>query len=278
MYSPTIAHELTRSSLSFKLQVLQASNCANINMSTEDVQGTPIHPSYEEVAQSNGIRFVPNQSRAFQRLVIRLEGPLSTAVSVMNEEEDPDGPWEPYYQETADGSPAWHPISQESICDPPISSIKTTISCLEQWEQAWLLLFDDDDLLVPPGDGVDTIWGPPREGCEPDDDETGLSLLYHEGEHRPPNYDKPLEVTAPKDKPYLTIHDFLSVIRPYLVDRRPDILGSLIISTECAPPLPEDTKLIVNGHIKWLGVEPEEAWMISKRATKRMRDGESAAI
>ncbi|KAH7376989.1 hypothetical protein B0T11DRAFT_347292 [Plectosphaerella cucumerina] len=85
----------------------------------------------------------------------------------------------------------WHPISQEQLCDPPISSVKTMFGCLEQWEQAWLWVFDDDDLLVPPGDGVDTIWGPPREGEEPDDEETSLTLLYHEGEHRPPVHNPP---------------------------------------------------------------------------------------
>ncbi|KAH6684970.1 hypothetical protein F5X68DRAFT_262827 [Plectosphaerella plurivora] len=236
----------------------------------ENVQGTPTYPSFEELLQRPGQVLGPNRSEAFQRLVIRLEEPLSTAVSVMNERQDPDAPWEPYCTETVNG-PVWHPISQELLCNPPISSIKTKVGSLSNWEQAWLWVFDDDDLLEPPGDGVYTIWGPPREGEEPDDDETGLSLMYHQGEHRPPNYDKPLVVTA-RDKPYLTVHEFLTVIHPYLVARRQDMLGSLIVSTQYDPALPADTKLIAGGNIQTLNVETEENWKDSKRRAIYMRD------
>lgn len=253
-----------------KLLVAPPSLTMSTGGDAETVQGTPTYPSYEEFSQSHGVRHGPNQSRAFLRLVIRLEGPLSTAVSVMNEEEDPDAPWEPYCRETAADGLVWHPISQEPLCDPAISSIQTKVWCLSDWQQSWLSVFDDDDLLVPPGDGVYTIWGPPREGEEPDDDEHGLCLLYHEGEHRPPNYNEPLVVTA-RDKPYLTVHDFLSVIHPYLVARRQDILGSLIVSTLYESPLPADTKLIVRGGIKMLNVQKEEEWMSNQRSARIMR-------
>lgn len=117
----------------------QSSYFASITMSTgdsdmdmsEDVQGVPAYPSYEEYSRGQGVLHGINNSRAFHRLIVRLEGPLATSVSVMNEEEDPDAPCEPYYHEATD---TWHPISQEQLCDPPISSVKTTFGCLEEWE------------------------------------------------------------------------------------------------------------------------------------------------
>lgn len=111
--------------------------------------------------------------------------------------------------------------------------------------------------------------GPPRGGEEPDDDETGLSLMYHEGEHRPPNYDKPLVVTA-RDKLYITVHEYLAAIHSYLVARRQDILGSLIVSTQYESPLPADTKLIASGFGDTLDVKTEENWKESERSARIM--------
>lgn len=68
---------------------------------------------------------------------------------------------------------------------------------------------------------------------------------------------KPLLVTA-KDKPYLTVHDFVSAIHSYLLPRRQEILGSLIVSELNFPPLPADTKLIVCGCIDSLSIHTEE--------------------
>ncbi|KAH6696900.1 hypothetical protein F5X68DRAFT_196279 [Plectosphaerella plurivora] len=223
------------------------------------------YPSYEDLPKVP--RLGPDPC-PFTRLVIGLEGSLCTAVSVMNEERDPDAPWEPYCEESEHGL-VFHPISQDLLCDDqPISSIQTKVGHLSRWEQAWLMVFDDCNPR-PPGDGVHTIWAPPREGEEPDDDKTGLSLMYAAGEHRPPNYDKPLVVKA-QDKAYLTVHEYLTVIRPYLITRRQDILGSLIISTQYDPSLPADTKLIASGFGETLTVETEEKWMGHARGRKIM--------
>ncbi|KAL8357735.1 hypothetical protein RB601_009265 [Gaeumannomyces tritici] len=145
-------------------------------------------------------------SAAGRRLYWTLQGPLplaSSVVSVMPENLDPDAPHEPYYrgQTLADTgtAAAWHPISQESITERPVVSLSVMELNLDYWRDGWY------DINIEPNDDL-----------YPSDQE--------EFEGMPPKFD-PVVVTASNGQ-FITIHDYLSTVHPWLVERRLLILRS----------------------------------------------------
>ncbi|KAL8305850.1 hypothetical protein RB597_003468 [Gaeumannomyces tritici] len=145
-------------------------------------------------------------SAAGRRLYWTLQGPLplaSSVVSVMPENLNPDAPHEPYYlgQTPADAgtAEAWHPISQEPITERPVASLSVMEANLKHWRDGWY------DTYIEPNDDL-----------YPSDQE--------EFEGMPPKFD-PVVVTASNGQ-FVTIHDYLSTVHPWLVERRLLILRS----------------------------------------------------
>ncbi|KAH6983655.1 hypothetical protein BKA56DRAFT_520050 [Ilyonectria sp. MPI-CAGE-AT-0026] len=71
-------------------------------------------------------------TKDINRLFWSLGGPLETSIFILEDAANPEGPREPYFRQTAGGA-TWHPISQESLTEPRVSSISVSILPLNDW-------------------------------------------------------------------------------------------------------------------------------------------------
>lgn len=155
------------------------------------------------------------------RLYWIIQSPISEAVFVLNDVDNPAGPRQPAFQqaESSDGSPTLHPLSQVSLYEPPVSSVTVGIYELQDWADSWEefhIYSDDDDC-----DG-------PCRCCG----------------RLPPPLDRTITVTAAEKDSFLTIGDYVAAVQPWLLSLRQDLLW--VKSTDSDVPLPEGTKLMVD--------------------------------
>lgn len=73
-----------------------------------------------------------------KRLKWVLEGPLHSAVEVMQKVKyEPHVPTEKYGEHTT-STTIWHPISKSPLTEPKVSSVIVHIHIVEDWEDQWL--------------------------------------------------------------------------------------------------------------------------------------------
>ncbi len=182
----------------------------------KDTAATPF-PSFEERwAVQDYTVLTPHA----YRIRWTLEGPLATSVSVMKQslvDPDDDEAPEPYYQ----GS-TWHPFSNSPLTDPPISSIRVHVNPLDEWDEYWMDKHRDHGA------------GPLATVCCGTQRPVGKAVVG------------PVVTATARD--FVTVHDFLSVVHPYLLDRRGDILAAMGEDPlrNCDGPMPAATKLMVD--------------------------------
>lgn len=82
-------------------------------------------PSFEDLKSAQTIIW---KSPAGVRLFWSLDGPFPEAISVMQDRHNPTS-LTPYFS-----NGTWHPISQEPISVPKISSITVGVNELDDWE------------------------------------------------------------------------------------------------------------------------------------------------
>ncbi|KXH40423.1 hypothetical protein CSIM01_10171 [Colletotrichum simmondsii] len=157
---------------------------------------------------------------ATDRLFWTLNGPLESAIQVTpNRYYEPGDVMEPYFrpvsaEESASGlEPSWHPVSQESLMAPPVTTITVRVEALDEWEQLWAEL---NRYCV-----ADTLTDP----------------------NRPRAKDVQLEVTTAGT--FLTIHEYVSAVHPWLMGMRERILDALG-KLKLGAPWPPETKLAVH--------------------------------
>jgi hypothetical protein len=178
-------------------------------------------PSYEARKDSGEVVQLGTDVR---RLRWSLNGPLATSVQVMKDywfDPDPDAaPPEPYCQQAAaadDGIiTSWHVVAQSPFTEPKVSSVTIKVDPLELWEWQWL------------------------EYNEPYPNDPDGSCAVGE---RPRDKDAWLEVKAAGG--FLTIHDYVSAVHPWLTGLRGDLLAALaLMAAGQDDPLPPETKLM----------------------------------
>lgn len=130
-------------------------------------------------------------SQPAKRLYGTLQGPVSTAVTVMPLDLNPDAPREAYFRQTLAGT-TWHPISESPITEIPVASIVIKETSLMYWRDEWWTL-NQEGL-----DGVD------------------------EPEWQPPEFE-PLVVTASNGQ-YVTVHDYVTAVHSWLMDHKEQII------------------------------------------------------
>ncbi|KAK4032100.1 hypothetical protein C8A01DRAFT_41457 [Parachaetomium inaequale] len=131
-----------------------------------------------------------------------LSGPLSTQIKVLSSVVDAESLQTPYQTD----STSFHPISACPISDPPVSSITVTADVLNGWAGDW----EDAHHNHTHGRG--------DFATQPDG--TGL-LMRCCGEDRP-GPGPSLTVAASRQE-FVTIHDFVMAVHPWLLALEPDI-------------------------------------------------------
>lgn len=234
----------------------------------------------------------PYLSQDAKRLHWTLEGPLTTAIQVMKQPYyDPDTVMEPYCQQNVDGTSVWSPVSQAPISEPKVSSLVVRVVELDDWERSWLELHDECEVLKDyPGAGLDfgpvmgqlpdydpeedeEAWVPePCSDDEDDEDDEGPGtdaastqqpawIVRCCGHERPRKKKVSLLVRASGE--FVTIHDYVSAVHPWLLSLREDLLmvnGDLWHSI----PLPADTRLMFECSLTGkISAKEEKDWCFS---------------
>ncbi|KAK3938521.1 hypothetical protein QBC46DRAFT_389865 [Diplogelasinospora grovesii] len=235
----------------------------------------PPYPTYEALrAARQWVRPAPTSG---QLLFWPLDGPLDTAISVMSSPSNPDAR-EPYYNQSTG---TWHPVAKLPITEPKVSSITVHVSELQDWEETWCdAHWDHSDPDAPDAfEGVE--WGTLRnvnedderddDGAEDGDDEGEgegkPQLLRCCGMARPRGKDasvvvKPARTDGEEDGGFVTVHDYLTVVHPWLMGLRGDILGAMGTMDGQDEPLGEDTDLMVNCNaLDGLRMDTRDVWI-----------------
>ncbi|KAK1979525.1 hypothetical protein LZ30DRAFT_596687 [Colletotrichum cereale] len=159
---------------------------------------------------------IPRESAASGRLFWTLNGPLESAIQVIpNQYYEPGDAMEPYFRPAAADAglaPSWHPVSHESLMEPQVTAITIRIECVDSWEQLWVEL---------------------NRHCTDTKNDP----------QRPRAKDVQLEVTA--SGAFLTIHEYVSAVHPWLMGMRERLLDALGKLDGKALPWPPETKLAV---------------------------------
>jgi hypothetical protein len=198
----------------------------------------PAYEVYCEARQPIGL------SSDTKRLKWVLEGPLNSAIDVMrNMKHDRKTPTEPYGDKTASRT-IWHPISRSPLTAPKVSSVIVHIDSVEDWEEHWLEFHRDcHDPDEKREDPDEFLFGDLPDYNPDSDEDDEVHLLRCCYADRPRKKGETLLVKA--TGAFLTIHDHLSVVHPWLLGRREDILGAegdLLDSK----PLAANTKLMIS--------------------------------
>jgi hypothetical protein len=149
------------------------------------------------------------------------------------------------------GTSTWHAISQSPLTEPKVSSITVQVYELEMWEEQWLDMHRNHS--EPDGgeenwEGV--LWGElsdyDKEEDEEGEGEGAGHLLICCGEKRPRRKAVSVVVKPAASHGFVTIHDYLSTVHPWLMSLREDILGATGIhegvmcnmDDDCVPMVP----------------------------------------
>lgn len=140
----------------------------------------------------------------------------------------------PYYDAAAG---AWHPVGRLPISEPRVSSITVRVSDLEDWAGNWEETHCDYVADEEGGDGA-------GNGCC--------------GMERPAGKDASIVVTGTggvteggggaggAGGDFVSVHDFVAAVHPWLMGLRSDILGALGTLNGDDRPLPAETELMVS--------------------------------
>ena len=199
-------------------------------------------PSFEERNHpSDPVNLIPET----RRVRWTLNGPLETAITVSRDIYfDPDEVPEPYYlgndndEEEGDGKESkWHAFWRLPLTEPKVSSLRLCVDPLDHWDYHWMekhdqhLFLDEKRAGNVPDDEV--LYGPlPREAAYVDGevDPGDEHLLVCCGQKRPLGKDAKGVVVKPaagEGPGFVTIHDFISTVHPYLMARRDEVLAAM---------------------------------------------------
>lgn len=239
-------------------------------------------PSYEERQQqelANGSEHKTNISPDARRIRWALNGPLETSISVVQcgRVFDPEEVPEPYYlgdKEDHEGGPAcWHSISRSPLSEPRVSSVKVVVDPLDEWDRFWMDVHEghtDPDATYDPAE----VLYEPLPPAERDANLEDKKLLRCCGEDRPLGKESDLIVRGTGEGGFVTIHDFLSVVHPYLLSRRDEILEAMELDggRSGKRPFERETKLMVMWlNPGYLDIQTEYEWMRSSKAFSKKR-------
>jgi hypothetical protein len=218
-------------------------------------QSTP-YPTLESLRSAQvGVRHLPNQQRFFWPL----SGSLDTVVAIMPDRHNPDRV-EPYYSNHG----TRHALAHTPLTEPKVSAITVKVDALAMWEDHWLELHRNHSDPNDSGAGASDSgaeWGILPDHGEEDDEEGEVHLLRCCGEPRPRKKSISVVVRpAAGGEGFVTVHDYLSVVHPWLMGLRGEILRAM--SSALSASLSPATELMVNcDALDDLMIELKTDWM-----------------
>lgn len=167
----------------------------------------------------------------------------------------------------------WHPISQMPLTEPKISSVTVHVEDLDNWEENWYETYrDSSDSLDDhdPSKGVE--WGILPD-YDSEEDEEGYDggpqhLLMCCGVKRPRGKKASLAIKASVES-FVTVHDYVSVVHPWLMSLRDDILE--VMGMENGRSLPSETKLMVGNRLDKLKMYKQAEWIRNEKGNAKSR-------
>ncbi|OBR12818.1 LysM domain-containing protein [Colletotrichum higginsianum IMI 349063] len=191
----------------------------------------PPYRSFEELRGDPTVAVV--FTAAAKRLFWPLDGVFPTALSVMKTLRSADD-LEPYFQQTLGGGGIWHEIAQLPLTEPKVSSVEASVYDLEQWEFNWVAWHTHHEgepanpEYVTYGDLSDEdrpyAKEPKEDGSWEEDSDTEF-LVRCCGQDRPlRKRGQKLVVTPAAGGHFVTTHDYVSAVHPWLMGLRPEIL------------------------------------------------------
>ncbi|KAH6658186.1 hypothetical protein BKA67DRAFT_689361 [Truncatella angustata] len=244
----------------------------------------PPYTSFKEL-RSDEVIFSP----ATRRLFWPLDGVFLTAISVMKIPRSPED-LEPYFQPDTGGSGSgtWHEISQLPVTEPKVSSVEASVYGLDQWESdciAWHGVHEGgefDPEYVTYGDLSDEdrpYAKEPKEDGSWEEEEDTKFLLRCCGEDRPPRKrGLKLVVTPSAGNHFVTVHDWVSAVHPWLVSLRDDVLRAKTVARFQAYSVSARTEWMVDKGPDHK-IEEKQSWIEKHRSgPPRMIPGSTAAI
>lgn len=211
----------------------------------------PPAPGYEDHPYTP---LPPRENPECQRLVWSLQGPLEDSVFVTGKEDSSEGPLEPLLQKTTDGD-VWHPLSNESVAQPPIKSMTVSVYYFNHWADDWQTETHcycrdlDVKRVFQDQDGNEMV---EQKYDEDNDDEEGFEDKYPTfdklirccGEERPPD---PVTVEVlPSTEPFVTFRDYPTTVHAWIMDQRGNLLLAMSPHAGRDDPSPEETRLWVD--------------------------------
>ncbi|WYZ36258.1 hypothetical protein EsH8_XII_000008 [Colletotrichum jinshuiense] len=182
-------------------------------------------PSFEEQRQANQPVALTTEAK---RIFWKLQGPLLDHISVVQDWRNRESPREPFaHQDSTGNITRWHPIAQAPLTEPKVGSVTVRVDVLEQWQDQWL---ERHERHADPGDKEDIfgeldteLYGESGEEDSEDEDE-GPQLLRRCNTDRPRR--PPRLVVKPSSvyKGYVTVRDYISIVHPWLLGQRKDII------------------------------------------------------
>lgn len=164
---------------------------------------------------------------------------------------------EPYYQNNQ-----YHPLASDPIFQPECNSITVNVYCLQDWEWDW------SEAHLGCGD----VWGqiPGREPVFDGDGNAIERLLACNtcGEERPVDKNATITVT-PATGDFVTVHDYVSTVQPWLMQLRGDIEKALVVHSE---RLSEDLVVGCDGSLTSLVIEEKKLWLTGRPAYEEPTD------
>ncbi|KAK2776569.1 hypothetical protein CKAH01_12342 [Colletotrichum kahawae] len=198
-----------------------------------DTTGLSVASSMEGISGvTKAFALRSHESAASKRLFWTLNGPLETAIQVApNQYYEPGNVMEPYFRPAAAGlAPSWHPVSQESLMEPQVATITVRLECFDAWEDLWVELHRHC---------TDTRTDP----------------------RRPRAKDVQLKVTASGgDGTFVTIHDYVSAVHPWIMDMREPLLDVLYKVGGGQLFLPEMKLAVLQFGVGPLSIGREDQW------------------
>ncbi|AEO71268.1 uncharacterized protein THITE_159031 [Thermothielavioides terrestris NRRL 8126] len=163
----------------------------------------------------------------------------------------------PYYDAAA-GAGAWHPVSRQPVSEPRVSAVTVRVAELDEWVDSW-----EEVHWEHGADGFrceDGVGGGDEVGGHSPHDGGGGGGGGVAGSHCACGAVKPVGVKdlsvvvtgtggvtegSGDGGGFVTVHDYVTAVHPWLMGLRNDILGALGTMNGDDAPLPADTELMV---------------------------------